>query len=71
MKFPLICLLFLVGCAGTQAPVRPMPKFATERGKECARICQKTYAECNLACSQMIGGRITAKQRQHLERSFQ
>ncbi len=41
-----------------------MPKFATEKGKACARSCQATYSQCSFACSQMIGGVATAQQRQ-------
>ena len=56
-------LSVLVGCITTQAPAPKMPEFTTEQAKDCARECQAAYAECVNACSQMIGGAYTARQR--------
>lgn len=42
----------IIGCATTQNPVPKMPNFTTEEGKSCARTCQSTYADCNMACNQ-------------------
>jgi hypothetical protein len=53
----------MLGCA-TQNPVPKMPNFTTDESKSCARLCQSTYANCNMACSQMIGGARTASQRE-------
>ncbi len=58
----LLLITTLFGCT-PQSPVPPMPKFETDQGKMCARSCQSTYAQCNQACSQMIGGATTARQR--------
>jgi len=63
MKVLLVVVLILLGCA-TQGPVPVMPKYITEEGKACARLCQQTYPQCNLACSEMVGGLTTAKQRE-------
>ncbi len=57
-----VLLILTVSCA-TQQPAPAMPKYTTEAGKACARSCQATYAQCNLACSQMIGGTPAALQR--------
>ena len=55
-------ILTLLGCA-PQTPAPTMPKLTTAEGKACARSCQATYAQCNQACSQMVGGATTARQR--------
>jgi len=64
----LIFYLILFGtfssCVTTQTQVPVMPLFTTPEGKACARNCQSIYAQCNMACSQMIGGARTASQRE-------
>lgn len=61
--FVLILLSVLIGCATPQATAPKMPEFTTEQAKDCARECQAVYAECVNACSQMVGGAITVRQR--------
>jgi hypothetical protein len=60
--FVLMLLSVLFGCA-TQTSAPKMPEFTTEQSKDCARECQAAYAECVNACSQMVGGAVTARQR--------
>ena len=59
----ILVALVVAGCA-TQTPVTVMPRFTTEAGRACARNCQATYAQCSNACSGMVGGAATAKQRE-------
>lgn len=54
----------LFACYGTQTEAPTMPQITTDEGKACVRHCQSIYAECNGACSQMIGGARTASQRE-------
>ncbi len=49
--FLILIVLFLSGCSQSTVPV--MPEFTTENGKICARDCQSTYSQCNMACSDM------------------
>jgi hypothetical protein len=60
-----VACLFASGCetSGMKTTVPDMPVFVTADGKTCARHCQSIYASGNEACSQMIGGSKTAKQR--------
>ena len=61
--FVIFLTFIILGCA-TQTNATVMPQFTTENCKECARNCQMIYAQCNEACSQMVGGATTARQRE-------
>ena len=63
VKLGVILVAFVMAGCATQNAVPVMPKFTTESGKACARACQATYSQCTMACSQMIGGATTARQR--------
>ena len=59
-----VAVVLLSGCALTpQTPAPAIPELTTSEAKACARTCQSIYAQCNLACSQMVGGAATAQQR--------
>jgi len=57
----LLCLL--IGCA-TQSRAPTMPKYTTEHGKACGRTCQTAYSQCNQACGVIVGGIMSAHQRE-------
>jgi len=64
LRFILAALfIMLTGCM-KQTEIPRMPTLTTEKEKACARECQAIYSQCNTACSQMIGGSRTDRQRE-------
>jgi hypothetical protein len=49
--FLILMAMLFSACAQSTVPV--MPELKTEHAKECARDCQTTYSQCNMACSEM------------------
>jgi len=62
--FFFLVLLITIGCAGTQTEAPKMPEVTSQQGKACVRECQAINAGCVDACSKMVGGWVTAAQRE-------
>lgn len=61
----IILIVFVMAGCATQNKAPVMPKFETQAGKVCARGCQQTYSQCNMACGDVVGKNYAIeKQRQ-------